>query len=147
MSTRELSFITQLFILIGPACESIQKWGDFSTVEDMMNRMTKNFRCFERFQEMAPNRIRIGTMIVAKPHSRMLKMAMSLAIDLGPLFADMTLGLLQKYLALVIYRKTQFALHHHIKISKSVSLTAGIKDILMAKPDDYANTADCGLPI
>ena len=89
---------------------------------------------------MAPNRIKIGTMIVARPHSRMLNMAMSLATDLGPLFADMTLGLPQKYHALVIHRKTKYALKHHIKENESYNLTAGILDILMAKPDDYANT-------
>ena len=96
MTTRELSFLAQMILLIGPACESIKKWGDFNTVEDMMKRMTRNCRGFKRFHEMAPNRIRIGTMIVARPHSRMLNMAKSLATDLGPLFADMMLGLLQK---------------------------------------------------
>ena len=55
MSTCELSFFTQTFILIGPACESIRKWGYFNSKEDMMKRMTKNFRCFERFEQMAPN--------------------------------------------------------------------------------------------
>ena len=79
-------------------------------------------------------------MIVARPHSQMLNMAESLATDLGPLFADMTLGLLQKYLALVIHRKTKYAVKHHIKKNESYNLTADILDILMAKPDDHANT-------
>ena len=101
--------MTKLFILIGPAYNSISKWGEFISNKEMMERMTKKLTGYKRFECMAHNRIKIGIVIVARPHSRMLTMARSLAADLGPLFADMTLGLLQKFIALVVYRKTRYA--------------------------------------
>ena len=89
---------------------------------------------------MANNRIKIGTVIVARPHSQMLTMARLLATDLGPLFADMTLGQKQKFLALVLFQKTRYVVQNHIKKAEGYSATAGIMDILMAKSSNYANT-------
>ena len=102
--------------------------------------MTKNLRAYKRYEKMAPNWIKIGTMIVARPHRRILNMVMSLATDLGPPYVDMTLGLLQKFLALVVHQKTRYALRHHIKKDQGYNLKADIRDILMAKPDNHANT-------
>ena len=59
---------------------------------------------------------------------------------MGPLCADMTLGLYQKFLALVVHQKIVYPTRNHIKKAKRYNLTAGIMDILMAKPTDYANT-------
>ena len=140
MKTNELTYITKLFILSGPACDSISKWGEFASNNEMMERLTRNFTGNKRFERTAHNRIKIGTVIVARPHSRMLTMARSIATDLGPIIADMTLGLWQKFLALVIYRKTRYVTQNHIKKAEGYSATAGIMDLLMAKSPDYANT-------
>ena len=69
-----------------------------------------------------------------------MNMARSLATDLGPLYADMTLGLLYKFYVSVIHPKTKYALKNHITKYESYNLTAGIMDIILAKPDDHANT-------
>ena len=111
----ELSFIIQLFILIGPACDSISQWGEFASNIEMMERVTKNLKGYKRFEHIAPNRIKIETVIVGRPHSRMLNITRYIVADLGPLCADMTLELYQKFLALVIHRKTRYAVRNHIK--------------------------------
>ena len=56
-------------------------------------RTQKNLRCYEQFKKMDPNQIKIGTMIAARPHSRMLNMTRSLATRLGPLIVDVLIRL------------------------------------------------------
>ena len=138
IKTSELSFLIQLFIMIGPACASITKWGDFSSNEEMMKRLTSNLRGHKRFKDMGTDRIKIGTVIVAKPYSRLLEMAKFLATKLSHIIADMTLGLKYKFFALVIHRKTKYITQNHIMKNRLMNLTTGIMDILMSKPHDMA---------
>ena len=138
IKTNKLSFLIQLFIMIGPACASITKWGDFSSNEEMMKRLTSNLRGHQRFKDMGTDRIKIGTVIVAKPHHRLLKMAQFLATKLSRITADITLGLKYKFFALVIHRKTRYVTQNHIMKNRAMNLTTGIMDILMSKPHDMA---------
>lgn len=65
-------------------------------------------------------------------------MAVSIANNLGPLVADMTLGLRNKSLKMIIHKKTRFATSNHIMKDRSYSLTATIHDLLQEKPQDMA---------
>lgn len=63
-------------------------------------------------------------------------MTRSLATELGLLIADLTQWLKNKFFVLDIYREKKDILDNHIVKDKSCTLSAGIVDILMAKPSD-----------